>query len=94
MPISPYIRGLRAHVGSQLLLLPGVAALVRNEEGSLLLIRRSDDGRWGLPAGVVDPGETPADAVRREVLEETGFRREAGGGRRRVRRCLIPAPLS
>jgi ADP-ribose pyrophosphatase YjhB (NUDIX family) len=73
MPISPYIRGLRAHVGSQLLLLPGVAALVRNEEGSLLLIRRSDDGRWGLPAGVVDPGETPADAVRREVLEETGF---------------------
>ena len=74
MPISPYIRGLRAHVGSQLLLLPGVAALVHNDEGELLLIRRSDDGQWGLPAGAVDPGETPADAVRREVLEETGLR--------------------
>ena len=74
MPISPYIHGLRAQVGSQLLLLPGVAALVHNDEGELLLIRRSDDGQWGLPAGAVDPGETPADAVRREVLEETGLR--------------------
>lgn len=74
MPISPYVRGLRAHVGSQLLLLPGVAALVHNDAGELLLIRRSDDGQWGLPAGAVDPGETPADAVQREVLEETGLR--------------------
>src|SRR4051794_11720409 len=53
---------------------PAVAALVRDGEGRILLQRRSDNGRWNLPAGAVDPGESPADAVIREVREETGLR--------------------
>lgn len=73
MGISSYVEELRASVGSRLLLLPGVAAVVRNPDGHVLMIRRSDDGRWGLPAGAVDPGESPADAVVREVREETGL---------------------
>jgi len=73
MPISEYLRELRALVGTRLLLLPGVAALVRDEKGHVLFIRRSDDGRWGLPAGGIEPGESPAIAVRREVAEETGL---------------------
>ncbi|MDR7320589.1 MULTISPECIES: NUDIX hydrolase [Catenuloplanes] len=72
MPISPYIAGLRAHVGHDLLMLPGVSAVVRGARGQILLGRRSDDGSWGLPAGAIDPGEQPADAVVREIYEETG----------------------
>jgi 8-oxo-dGTP pyrophosphatase MutT (NUDIX family) len=39
----------------------------------VLFIRRADNGRWGLPAGGIEPGESPAIAVAREVLEETGL---------------------
>lgn len=72
MAISPYIARMRAHIGKELLLLPGVSAVVRDDAGRVLLARRGDNGRWSLPAGVIDPGEQPADAVLREVLEETG----------------------
>jgi ADP-ribose pyrophosphatase YjhB (NUDIX family) len=56
-------RGLRA----------GADALVQNERGEVLLVRRADDGRWAMPGGWVDPGETPERAVVREVAEETGL---------------------
>jgi len=39
----------------------------------VLLVRRADDGRWAMPGGWVDPGETPEQAVVREVAEETGL---------------------
>jgi ADP-ribose pyrophosphatase YjhB (NUDIX family) len=73
VPISTYLRELRAVVGPRLLLLPGVSAIVRDDAERVLFIRRADDGRWGLPAGAVDPGESPAEAIVREVLEETGL---------------------
>ena len=73
MPISDYLRDVRALVGSRLLLLPDVAAIVRDAENRVLFIRRADNGEWGLPAGAIDPGETPAEAVAREVREETGL---------------------
>ncbi|WP_306212173.1 NUDIX hydrolase [Actinoplanes sp. RD1] len=76
MPVSAYIARMRAHIGNDLLLLPGVSAVVRDSGGRILLARRSDNGRWSLPAGVIDPGEQPADAVLREVFEETGVRAE------------------
>jgi 8-oxo-dGTP pyrophosphatase MutT (NUDIX family) len=62
--------------------LPGVAAIVRDADDRVLFMRRADNGQWGLPAGAIDPGETPAEAVAREVREETGLdvrpRRVAG----------------
>ncbi|MFD0523991.1 NUDIX hydrolase [Paractinoplanes durhamensis] len=64
---------MREHVGHDLLLLPGAGAVVRDDEGRILLMRRGDDGRWGLPAGMIEPGEQPADAALREVFEETGI---------------------
>jgi 8-oxo-dGTP diphosphatase len=76
MAVSPYITRLRGHIGHDLLLLPGVSAVVRDDSGRVLLARRSDNGRWSLPAGMVDPGEQPADAVLREVREETGVEAE------------------
>jgi ADP-ribose pyrophosphatase YjhB (NUDIX family) len=56
-------RGMRA----------GADALVQNERDEVLLVRRADDGRWAMPGGWVDPGETPEQAVVREVAEETGL---------------------
>jgi 8-oxo-dGTP diphosphatase len=72
MPISPYVAGLRRKIGHELLMLPGVSAAVFNDAGEVLLARRSDNGQWSVPAGSVDPGEQPADAIVREVYEETG----------------------
>lgn len=74
MPISAYIKGLREKIGHDRLLNPGVAALIHDAEGRILLQRRSDDGSWSLPAGAVDPGERPAEALIREVYEETGLK--------------------
>lgn len=74
MPISDYLRNLRAAYGSRLVLMPGVAAVVWNQAGQVLVEKRSDNGQWGLPAGSIDPGETPAEATVREVFEETGLR--------------------
>lgn len=51
----------------------GAYAVVRDERG-LLLTRLTRTGRWTLPGGGIDPGEQPADALIREVFEETGFR--------------------
>lgn len=74
MPISAYIKGLREKVGHAPLLTPGADALVYDANGSLLLMRRRDDGLWGIPGGQLDPLEPPALGVVREVLEETGLR--------------------
>ncbi|MHB1628818.1 MAG: NUDIX domain-containing protein [Bacilli bacterium] len=73
MPISTYLRELRQQVGCSLLLIPAVAAVVRDDEGRVLLQRRSDNGEWSLPAGSVEPGEAPTEALVREVWEETGL---------------------
>jgi 8-oxo-dGTP diphosphatase len=74
MPVPPYVTAMRAHIGHGLLLLPGTSAIVYDDRGRLLLVRRGDNGRWSVPAGMVDPGEQPSDAVVREVFEETGVR--------------------
>src|SRR5574342_1007747 len=52
---------------------PGVAAIIPNGEGRILLQRRSDNGLWGLPGGSVEIGESVRDAIIREVREETGL---------------------
>jgi ADP-ribose pyrophosphatase YjhB (NUDIX family) len=44
----------------------------------VLLMRRSDNGHWGLPGGYVEPGESVIEAAAREVYEETGVRIEIG----------------
>ncbi|SMB96996.1 NUDIX hydrolase [Deinococcus hopiensis] len=49
------------------------ASLIFNEEGQVLLVRQNYGAyRWGAPGGIVDPGETPMQAARREAVEETG----------------------
>lgn len=73
MAISPYVQRLRNAIGSQLLLLPSVTGIVFDDQERILLVRQADDGVWSAPGGVIEPDETPADAVVREVWEETGL---------------------
>ena len=81
MPTPDYIAAIRRVYGQGRLLLPGVSAVVLRadlEPGQLhlLLTRRTDTGRWSLPAGIVEPFEQPAAAMLRELLEETGVTAE------------------
>src|SRR5512139_3995699 len=49
-------------------------AAVINKKGRILLIRRVDNSKWAMPGGALEVGETPAEGVAREALEETGVR--------------------
>jgi putative (di)nucleoside polyphosphate hydrolase len=52
----------------------GVGAIILNARGEVLGLERKDfPGAWQLPQGGLDEGETPLEAVEREILEETGI---------------------
>jgi ADP-ribose pyrophosphatase YjhB (NUDIX family) len=51
----------------------GDAAVIDNG-GRILLVKRADNGKWAMPGGALEVGETPAEGVVREALEETGVR--------------------
>jgi 8-oxo-dGTP pyrophosphatase MutT (NUDIX family) len=74
MATPDFIRTIRATAGHQLLWLPGVTAVVFDDEGRVLLGRRADTGRWAVIGGMTEPGEQPAACAVREVHEETGVR--------------------
>jgi len=69
MGMSDYVRRLREKVGNDLLFMPSTHCVIRDDAGRLLLVRHVE-GRWMLPGGAIEPGETPADAARRECWEE------------------------
>lgn len=50
-----------------------VAGIVVDDDNRALLIRRRDNGHWEPPGGVLEPGETIPEGLRREVREETGL---------------------
>lgn len=52
---------------------PSVVAVVRDREGRVLLIHKTDNDMWALPGGGHEIGESISDAVVREVKEETGY---------------------
>ncbi|MGW1162429.1 NUDIX hydrolase [Streptomyces sp. NPDC002513] len=74
MATPDFIRTIRASAGHQLLWLPGVAAVVFDDDGRVLLGRRADNGQWSVIGGIPEPGEQPAACAVREVYEETAVR--------------------
>jgi 8-oxo-dGTP diphosphatase len=79
MPMSEYLRALRAKLGNDLLLMPSVTVIARDDEARVLLVRHVDTGQWVAPGGAVEPGERPDEAARREMREETGLEVELDG---------------
>jgi ADP-ribose pyrophosphatase YjhB (NUDIX family) len=54
-------------------LVPAASAIITNEQGEILLHRRSDNNLWALPGGTMEIGESIRQTVIREVQEETGL---------------------
>jgi 8-oxo-dGTP pyrophosphatase MutT (NUDIX family) len=76
MPTPDFILALREQIGTHPLWLSGVTAVVLRGEGDapqLLCVRRADTGEWTPVTGIIDPGEQPAIAAEREVLEEASI---------------------
>jgi len=71
MPTPEFVLDLRERVGHRPLPLVGVTAIVVRDN-RILLGTRTDNGELQPVSGIVEPGEEPADAAVREVLEEAG----------------------
>jgi 8-oxo-dGTP pyrophosphatase MutT (NUDIX family) len=75
-PTAEYCSLLRQHVGTARILVPGASARIRDKRGHILLQRRHDNQLWGMPGGGQNLGESAAQAMMREVQEETGLQVE------------------
>ncbi|EOM76281.1 NUDIX domain-containing protein [Rhodococcus rhodnii] len=73
MAVPDFVKELRSHIGHEPLWLSGVSAVVVDDGGRILLARRVDNLEWAVVSGILEPGEEPGDAVRREIAEETGI---------------------
>ena len=72
MATPQFVLDLRKKIGHDLLWMMGVTGCVMDDDGRILLGRRSDTGEWAMVYGINEPGEQPADTVVREIKEETG----------------------
>ncbi|WP_413565297.1 NUDIX domain-containing protein [Bacillus sp. 3P20] len=70
MSMSLYYKKIREQLGHELIFIPSVAAVIKNEQGEILFQYPGGE-YWSLPAGAIEPGETPEEAV---VREETGLK--------------------
>ncbi|GIG59859.1 NUDIX hydrolase [Longispora fulva] len=65
---------LRAMAGdAEVLIMVGARCVLRDDRGRILLIKRSDNGLWAVPAGGMELGDSVRECAVREVWEETGL---------------------
>jgi len=72
--------------------IPCVGAVAMDGQGRLLMIKRGHEpgaGLWSIPGGRMEPGETDAEALVREMLEETGLTVKVGRLLGRVQRPFL-----
>lgn len=72
MSLPEYVKQIRQKIGHDRLLLAGACVILEDGQGRLLLQQRTS-GKWGLPGGLLELGETLAETAIREVKEETGL---------------------
>ena len=68
-----YLGQLRQLIGKKKVFAIAARAIVQNEDGHVLLVKRSDNGKWVMPAGSIELEESIYDCVKREVFEESGL---------------------
>ncbi len=68
-----YISKIREHIGHDLVMTVGCGVLVEDDEGRVLLQKRSDTGEWCIPGGGMEPVETFEETAIRELREEVGI---------------------
>jgi len=68
-----YLGQIRKLVGDRKIIITAARAVIRDQVGRLLLIRRRDNGLWAMPAGSQELEESIYDCLIREVKEETGL---------------------
>ena len=73
MPMSEYVRALRAKIGTTVLEVPTVSVITFDARQRVLLVRHVEGDNWTTPGGMIEPYELPADAAVREMWEETGL---------------------
>ncbi len=71
-----YISYMRKMIGHKKMISVGLAAILINEEGRVLLEKRTDNGKYCLPGGSINFDETVKEGLIREVYEETGIQIE------------------
>lgn len=69
--MADYVMDLRKLVGTRMLYLPGVRAIIVNDKGQILLQKRTDTLNWGLPSGSCELEDSVLDTLKREITEET-----------------------
>jgi 8-oxo-dGTP pyrophosphatase MutT (NUDIX family) len=68
-----YLGKLRKLIGKEEIIIIAARGVIFDDDGRLLLIRRRDNGRWAMPAGAMELGDSVYDCLVREVYEESGL---------------------
>ncbi|MGD9761626.1 MAG: NUDIX domain-containing protein [Candidatus Izemoplasmatales bacterium] len=68
-----YIKRIRSLVGDEFLILNATAVVIVNHNNDILLQKRSDNGYWGLPGGLLELNDSITEGAIREVKEETNL---------------------
>ncbi len=67
-----YLGKMRQKIGKMKVFAISARGIVTNDKGQILLVKRSDNGQWVMPAGSIELEESIFDCVKREVWEEAG----------------------